>query len=53
MKNLYHVSASPHVRSSVTTAGIMRDMVIALAPACLFGTFGERDILRGFGISVL
>lgn len=37
MKELYHVSASPHVRSSVTTADIMRDVVIALMPACLFG----------------
>lgn len=47
MKNLYHVSASPHVRSSVTTAGIMRDVVIALAPACLFGIvqFGFRALL--------
>lgn len=47
MKNLYHVSASPHVRSSVSTAGIMRDVAIALAPACLFGIwqFGFRAFL--------
>lgn len=47
MKSLYHVSASPHVRSSVTTAGIMRDVVIALTPACLFGIwqFGFRAFL--------
>ncbi len=47
MKSLYHVSASPHVRSNVTTAEIMRDVVIALAPACLFGVvqFGFRALL--------
>lgn len=47
MKALYHVSASPHVRSNTTTAGIMRDVVIALTPACLFGIwqFGFRAFL--------
>lgn len=47
MKSLYHVSASPHVRSRVTTAGIMRDVVVALSPACLFGVvqFGFRALL--------
>ena len=39
MKEMYNVSASPHVRSGVTTAGIMRDVAIALAPACLFGIY--------------
>ena len=39
MKEMYNVSASPHVRSGVTTAGIMRDVAIALAPACLFGLY--------------
>ena len=46
MKDMYNVSASPHVRSGVTTAGIMRDVAIALAPACLFGIYW-------FGISAL
>lgn len=47
MKELYHVSASPHVRSRVTTAELMRDVVIALLPACLFGVaqFGFRALL--------
>lgn len=47
MKELYHVSASPHVRSRVSTAEIMRDVVIALLPACLFGIwqFGFRAFL--------
>ena len=39
MKEMYNVSASPHVRSGVTTAGIMRDVAIALTPACLFGIY--------------
>ena len=46
MKEMYNVSASPHVRSGVTTAGIMRDVAIALAPACLFGIYW-------FGVSAL
>ncbi|MBP5332296.1 MAG: RnfABCDGE type electron transport complex subunit D [Lachnospiraceae bacterium] len=47
MKEMYNVSASPHVRSGVTTAGIMRDVAIALAPACLFGIywFGVSAVL--------
>lgn len=39
MKNKLNVSASPHIRSSETTATIMRDVMIALAPAALFGVF--------------
>lgn len=35
----FHVSASPHVRSSVTTASIMRDVVIAMVPAAVFGVW--------------
>lgn len=44
MENMYNVSASPHVRSKVTTSSIMRDVCIALLPACLFGVyrFGVR-----------
>lgn len=37
MSNLYNVSASPHVRSKDSTKTIMRDVVIALLPACLAG----------------
>ena len=33
------VSASPHVRSSVTTSDIMFDVVIALVPATAFGLY--------------
>ena len=39
MKELYNVSASPHVRSGVTTRSIMRDVAIALIPASAFGVY--------------
>lgn len=41
-----HVSISPHIRKSETTTGIMRDVVIALVPACIMGvfTFGWRAL---------
>lgn len=37
MSKLFHVSASPHVRSKDSTKTIMRDVVIALLPAVLAG----------------
>ncbi|NLC19654.1 MAG: RnfABCDGE type electron transport complex subunit D [Clostridiales bacterium] len=46
MNELFHVSAGPHIRSSVTTKSIMQDVVIALIPAGLFGIFN-------FGINAL
>lgn len=46
MSDLFHVSAAPHSRSPVTTKGIMQDVLIALAPAGLFGIYN-------FGISAL
>lgn len=39
MSELFHVSASPHTRSTVTTRNIMRDVVIALIPAGLFSIY--------------
>lgn len=36
---MYNVSASPHVRSGVTTAQIMRDVALALMPASIFGVY--------------
>lgn len=39
LKEMYNVSASPHVRSGVTTAQIMRDVAIALMPASIFGIY--------------
>ena len=46
MSDLFHVSAAPHNRSTVTTKSIMRDVMIALLPAGLFGIFN-------FGIHAL
>lgn len=46
MSDLFHVSAGPHTRSSATTENIMRDVVIALVPAGLFGVYN-------FGIHAL
>jgi electron transport complex protein RnfD len=46
LSDLFHVSAGPHTRSSATTENIMRDVVIALVPAGLFGVYN-------FGIHAL
>lgn len=45
--NLLHVSSSPHVRSKVTTQGIMFTVILALMPATLAGilNFGLRALL--------
>lgn len=50
---LLTVEPSPHIKSGVTTKGIMLDVVIALLPACLFGIyqFGARAaILLAIGV---
>lgn len=39
MGKMYNVSASPHIRSGVTTSTIMRDVAIALMPACALGVY--------------
>jgi Na+-translocating ferredoxin:NAD+ oxidoreductase subunit D len=46
LSDLFHVSAAPHTRSPITTRNIMRDVVIALVPASLFGiyNFGLRAL---------
>lgn len=48
MSELFNVSSNPHVRSKVTTQVIMRDVLIALAPACIFGiyNFGMDACIR-------
>lgn len=46
MSDLFHVSAAPHTRSKITTNSIMRDVLIALIPAGLFGIYN-------FGINAL
>ncbi|MGN0203230.1 MAG: RnfABCDGE type electron transport complex subunit D [Coprococcus sp.] len=47
MSKLLNVSASPHVRSSVTTPVLMYDVAIAMIPAALFGIyhFGIKSLL--------
>ncbi len=46
MNELLNVSASPHVRSNVTTKIIMRDVAIALIPTSIFGIYN-------FGLNAL
>ena len=45
--NMLHISASPHIHSGRSTASIMRDVIIALAPASIAGAviFGLRALL--------
>lgn len=47
MENFLTASSSPHIRSSVNTSGIMRDVVIALMPALAAGIyfFGIRALV--------
>lgn len=47
MNNKLKLSVSPHIHSGQSTAGIMRDVLIALLPATIAGTviFGLRSLL--------
>ena len=47
MAKLLRLSVSPHIHSGRSTAGIMRDVIIALLPATIAGTviFGLRALL--------
>ncbi len=47
MAKLLRLSVSPHIHSGRSTAGIMRDVIIALLPAAIAGTviFGLRALL--------
>ena len=47
MSGLYKVSSNPHIRSKMTTEGIMAAVVVALMPAAGFGiyNFGPRALL--------
>lgn len=47
MSNTYQVSSSPHVRSPLTTGGVMYDVILALLPATVFGVwhFGVHALL--------
>lgn len=46
MNNMKTVSSSPHIRSSMTTSSIMRDVLIALVPALISSVFffGLRSV---------
>lgn len=48
MSEIFNVSTNPHVRSKDTTQTIMRDVLIALAPASIFGiyNFGVQALIR-------
>jgi electron transport complex protein RnfD len=46
LSDLFHVSAAPHSRSPITTKSIMRDVILALLPAGIFG-------VSYFGINAL
>ncbi len=39
MSKLMNVSSSPHVRSRLTTAGVMYDVILALMPATFMGVY--------------
>lgn len=39
MNRLFNVSSSPHVRSRLTTGGVMYDVILALMPATVFGVY--------------
>ena len=41
---MYNVSSSPHVKSKVTTQSIMRDVIIALMPATIFGIYNYSHL---------
>ncbi|KIR02053.1 Electron transport complex protein RnfD [Lachnospiraceae bacterium TWA4] len=51
MSKKLNVSASPHVRSNVTTASLMRDVVIAMIPATLLGIYNCFRMSTDAGIS--
>lgn len=47
-ERMYNVSANPHVRDKASTQSIMRDVIIALLPATVFGfwNFGVKAIIN-------
>ena len=51
---LLTVEPSPHIKSGVTTARIMLDVIIALLPACLYGVYqfgGKAGFLLAIGVA--
>lgn len=47
-EQMYNVSANPHVRDKASTQSIMRDVIVALLPATVFGfwNFGVKAIIN-------
>lgn len=41
---MYNVSSSPHVKAKLTTQTIMRDVIIALLPATIFGIYNAGNL---------
>lgn len=41
---MYNVSSSPHVKAKMTTQSIMRDVIIALLPATVFGIYNYANL---------
>ncbi|MBR3644952.1 MAG: RnfABCDGE type electron transport complex subunit D [Lachnospiraceae bacterium] len=41
---MYYVSSSPHVKSKITTQGIMLDVIIAMIPAAAFGVINNASM---------
>lgn len=54
MASQLHLSVSPHIHTTRTTAGIMRDVIIALLPAAIAGCviFGLRS-LAVMGVAIV
>jgi RnfABCDGE-type electron transport complex D subunit len=44
---MYNVSSSPHIKAKMTTQSIMRDVILAMLPATIFGVYNYS---RLFGI---
>lgn len=55
MDKKLNVSASPHVRSNITTSVIMRDVILAMVPATLMGIYNcfRMGGVKGAIVSVL
>ena len=48
MDNFLTLSVSPHIHSGRSTAAIMRDVLIALAPAAIAGTVIFNRLLKKY-----
>ncbi len=44
MTKMYNVSSSPHVKGKMTTQSIMKDVIIAMLPATLWGIYNNYNL---------